>query len=59
MNTKYGWKTIAGSILFGLGYAAKALGTADPTFIAIGDGLIALGAVLAGVGARMAIANKK
>ena len=58
-HMKYGWKTIAGSILFGLGYAAKALGTTDPMFIAIGDGLIALGAVLAGVGARMAIANKK
>jgi len=58
MKFTYGWKTIAGSILFGLGYAAKALGATDPMFIAVGDGLIALGAVLAGIGARMAIANK-
>ena len=56
MKFTYGWKTIAGSILVGLGYAAKMLG--EPTFIAVGDGLIALGAILAGVGARMAIANK-
>ena len=52
---KYGWKTIAGSILFGLGYGCKSLAIVDPVFAVIGDALIAVGAALAGIGARMAL----
>ena len=53
-----GYKTIVGSILIGLGYAAKALVSFDPAMDQIGDGLIAVGAVLGGVGLRSAIAKK-
>jgi len=53
-----GWKTICGAILVGLGYAAKALIAVDPAMDQIGDGLIAVGAVLGGVGLRSAIAKK-
>ena len=53
-----GWKTIAGSILIGLGYAAKSLASFEQSFDAIGDGIIALGAMLGGIGLRAAIAKK-
>ena len=53
-----GYKTIVGSILIGLGYAAKALVSIEATMDQIGDGLIAVGAVLGGVGLRSAIAKK-
>ncbi len=53
-----GWKTITGALLVGLGYAAKALVSFEASFDQIGDGLIAAGAVLGGVGLRAAIAKK-
>ncbi|MDD4986498.1 MAG: hypothetical protein PHQ43_12110 [Dehalococcoidales bacterium] len=55
---RMGWKTITGAILVGLGYAAKALAAMEPTLDPIGDGLIAVGAMLGGVGLRAAIAKK-
>lgn len=52
---KLGWKTITGSILVGLGFAAKALSFIEPSLDGVGDGLIALGAIVGGVGVRAAI----
>lgn len=53
--TNVGWKSITGALLIGLGYAAKALSSIEPTLDQIGDGLIAIGAGLAGIGFRSAI----
>jgi len=53
-----GWKTIAGAIIVGLGYAAKTLSYLDPMWDQIGDGLIGLGAVLGGIGIRAAVAKQ-
>ena len=53
-----GWKTITGALLIGLGYAAKALVGIEPALDQVGDALIALGAVLGGIGLRSAIAKK-
>jgi hypothetical protein len=50
-----GWKTITGAILVGLGYAAKTLVGVLPELEQVGDGLIALGAVIGGIGVRVAI----
>jgi hypothetical protein len=47
---KLGWKTITGAILVGLGYAAKALVNLEPALDQIGDGLVALGAMIGGIG---------
>jgi len=53
-----GWKTIAGAVLMGLGYAAKALAsTITPELDSVGDALIAVGIALGGIGVRMAISN--
>ena len=52
-----GWKTIAGALIMGVGYACKALTAVDPIFDTIGDALIAVGVALAGIGARLAIAK--
>jgi hypothetical protein len=54
---KFGWKTISGAVIMGLGYACKALIVVDPIFAVIGDAMIAIGIALAGIGARMAIAK--
>lgn len=45
-----GWKTITGAILVGLGYASKMLISVVPELDQVGDGLIALGAIIGGVG---------
>ncbi|MCF8142737.1 MAG: hypothetical protein K9N21_02330 [Deltaproteobacteria bacterium] len=52
-----GWKSIAGAVTAGLGFAAKALSyfAAEPSLDAIGDGIIALGAMIGGYGFRKAI----
>ena len=50
-----GWKTITGSVLIGLGFACKALAGLLPTLDAIGDGFIALGSALGGIGLRAAV----
>ena len=53
-----GWKTISGAVLIGLGYACKSLVGLEASLDQVGDALIALGAVLGGVGIRSAIAKK-
>ena len=52
-----GWKAVSGAILIGLGYAAKSLIGIEPALDQVGDALIALGAVLGGIGLRAAIAK--
>ena len=52
-----GWKTVTGAILVGLGYAAKMLSSVIPELDQVGDGLIALGAIIGGIGVRAAIAK--
>jgi len=54
---KFGWKTISGAVIMGLGYACKAMIVVNPVFDVIGDAMIAVGVALAGIGARMAIAK--
>jgi len=54
---KFGWKTITGVVVMGLGYACKAAAAINPVLDTVGDALIAIGVALAGIGARMAIAN--
>lgn len=57
------WKTITGSILFGLGSACKAAAYFMPDYAAglnaIGDLLIAAGGSLGGIGLRLAIEKNK
>ena len=54
---KFGWKTISGAVVMGLGYACKAMVAVNPVFDIIGDAMIAVGVALAGIGVRMAIAK--
>lgn len=58
---KKSWKTVTGSLLFGLGFAAKALATviAEPSLDPVGDGLIAFGGMIGGIGVRDAIRKLK
>jgi len=55
-----GWKTITGSIIFGIGYTLKALSGifGSPELDQLGDLLIGIGGILGGVGVRAAIKNK-
>ena len=52
-----GWKTITGSILAGLGFAAKALSaiSGELTLSPVGDCLLGLGVMFGGIGVRDAI----
>lgn len=52
---KYGWKTIVGSILAGLGYALPIVFYDFPDAQQIGAAMVAAGVSLAGIGVRMAM----
>ena len=58
---KKSWKTITGSILFGLGFAVRLFAGIinEPSLEPIGEGLIGLGGMLGGIGVRDAIKKMK
>lgn len=49
-----GWMSITGAIISGLGFAAKALSSFDPSFDVIGDGIVGIGAFISVTGLRRA-----
>jgi len=57
-----GWKSITGSVIFGLGFLCKGAAFFFPAYAvglnSAGDALIALGGALGGIGLRLAIKNK-
>ena len=50
-----GWKTLAGTVLVGIGYGLKSMFAADSVLVGIGEALVTVGVLLGGYGVRSAI----
>ena len=55
-----GWKSVTGSVIFGIGFILKALSgvLGNPDLDKLGDFLIGIGGTLGGIGFRAAIKKK-